>query len=147
MLGTICVMTLPQYKPHPERNDRIESAKLAIEAIVPLELYPAHKKELLSVCLWKITEADGKMNVRYWSQDATQSPISILQHEHVHERRELIHRLLNGEAVESVVVDAVACIVTKDEHAILGKSKKLGWERYCDVGIRVFDSKNQEWIK
>jgi len=136
-------MTLPEYKPHPERTDRIESAKLAIEAIVPLGLYPAHKKELLSVCLWKITEADGKMKVRYWSEGARSTAKSNLQHEHVHERRELVERLLSGE---SVIVDAIACIVTKEEHVTLGKSPKSGWERYHDAGIRVYDSEKKVWV-
>ena len=117
----------------------------AIEAIIPLDLYPAHKKELLSVCLWKITEADGKMKVRYWSEEATSSAKSDLQHEHVHERRELIERLLKGEQIESVINDAIACIVTKKEHLILGKSGMSGWDRYLDTGIRVYDSKEQVW--
>ncbi len=51
---------LPIYKPHPDRDMRISSAILAIQHIAPLNLYLAHKKELLSVCIWKITEADGK---------------------------------------------------------------------------------------
>ena len=132
-------MNLPQYKPHPEREARIASAKEAMSAIVPLALYPAHKRELLGVCLWKITEADGKLKVRYWSEGALTAVKKDLRHEHVYERKKLISRLLSGEAIESVVSDAIACIVTKREHESLSASEKSGWERYVDVGIRVFD--------
>ena len=138
-------MTLPKYKPHPDREDRIQSARDAISAIAPLNLYPAHKKELLSVCIWKITEADGKLNVRYWSEGAISAAKKELRHEHVFERRELVERLLAGESTDTVVSDAIACIVTKQEHNQLGASVKSGWERYLDAGIRVFDTETQSW--
>ena len=140
-------MNLPQYKPHPEREARIASAKEAMSAIVPLALYPAHKRELLSVCLWKITEADGKLKVRYWSEGALTAAKKDLRHEHVYERKKLISRLLSGEAIESVVSDAIACIVTKREHESLSANEKSGWERYVDVGIRVFDADIQDWCR
>ena len=52
----------PEYKKHKDHEKKIKSAITAIKAILPLELYLAHKKELLSICIWKITEADGKYN-------------------------------------------------------------------------------------
>lgn len=131
------------YREHKDRNKRIQSAIVAIRAILPLDLYPAHKRELLGVCIWKITEADGKKKVRYWSEGATSSEPSNLQHEHVHERKELISRLLNNEAVDLVVKDAVACMVTKEEHYLLGSSNSSGWQRYKDTGIKVFDTKDK----
>ena len=136
---------MPEYREHKDRNKRIESAIIAIKALLPLELYPAHKRELLGVCIWKITEADGKMKVRYWSEGSISNEKAKLQHEHVHERKELIIRLLNGEAVELVVKDAIACMVTKEEHLVLGKSSSLGWQRYKEQGIKVFDAKDQRW--
>ena len=135
----------PSYAEHKDRDVRISSAITAIEAILPLALYPAHKKELLSICIWKITEADGKKKLRYWSKGAIDNESSELQHEHVHERKELISRLLSGEAVELVVADAVACMVTKKEHSQLRASKSLGWLRYKESGIRVYDAKEQQW--
>jgi len=135
----------PTYVKHKDHEVRIHSAVTAIEAILPLDLYPSHKKELLSVCIWKITEADGKAKVRYWSEGAIENNNSKLQHEHVHERQELIARLLSGEAVNSVVADAVACIVTKEEHTKLGSASNHGWQRYKDTGIRVYDAKEQQW--
>ena len=64
------------------------------------------------------------MKVRYGSEGSISNEKARLQHEHVHERKELISRLLNGEAVELVVKDAIACMVTKEEHLALGKSLK-----------------------
>jgi len=137
---------IPIHKEHKDRDARIKSAITAIEAILPLTLYEAHKKELLGICIWKITEADGKnkKKLRYWSGGAMDNESSKLQHEHVHERKELISRLLSGEAVESVVADAVACLVTKEEHSRLGASKNSGWLRK-ECGIRVYDRKEQQW--
>ena len=133
------------YKPHREREARIKSAVAAISALLPLDLYPAHKKELISVCLWKITEADGKLNVQYWSEGALSADKKELRHEHVYERRELIQRLLDGETPESVVCNAIACIVTREEHKLLSESEESGWNRYSDANVRVFDIKKQEW--
>jgi len=135
----------PNYVEHKDRAPRIRSAITAIEAIVPLDLYPAHKKELLSVCIWKVTEADGKSKVRYWSEGAVENQSAKLQHEHVHERKELITRLLSGESVRSVIADAVACMVTIEEHGKLGASSELGWQRYKEAGIRVYDAKEKQW--
>ena len=141
-------MNLPKYKPHKDREKRIESAIMAINALLPLDLYLSHKKELLSTCIWKITEANGKHNLCFWSEGAT---ISIskkdLRHEHVFERKELISRLLSGEDTKLVVKDAIACLVTKDEHIALTASKKSGWKRYKDCNIKVFNSDKHEWIE
>ncbi len=138
-------MDRPTYSRHPEHDVRITSAKNAITALLPLDLYPAHKRELLSICLWKITEADGKKKVRYWSEGAINSQNSKLHHEHVHERRELIQRLLNGENIEIVLTDAVACMVTEQEHHILSKSAEKGWQRYKHSNIKVYDALTQKW--
>ncbi len=135
----------PVYSEHKDRAVRIRSAITAIKAITQLDLYLAHKKELLSVCIWKITEADGKTKVRYWSEGAVKNREAKLQHEHVHERKELIARLLSGEDVDSVVADAIACMVTKEEHQLLCASSSIGWKRYQDAGIKVYDSKNKQW--
>lgn len=140
-------MNLPKYSPHKDREKRIESAIMAINALLPLDLYLSHKKELLSTCIWKITEADGKYNLYFWSEGAISAHHKDLRHEHIFERKELISRLLSGEDAELVVQDAIACLVTKDEHIALTASKKSGWKRYKDCGINVFNSDKQEWIE
>ena len=139
-------MQYPIYVPHRDRKLRIDSAKTAINAILPLDLYPAHKRELLSVCIWKLTEADGKSKVRYWSQGALEDLNQKLHHEHVHERKELISRLLAGENVELVAAEAVACMVTPSEHRILTKCSALGWDRYREASIKVYDSAEGCWL-
>jgi hypothetical protein len=139
------ISSLPVFKPHADRHDRINSAKLAIRTILPLDLYAAHKKELLSVCIWKITQADGKAKVRFWSEGALGSDKKELRHEHVFERKELIQRLLEGEEIELVLSDAIACMVTKPEHLLLGKIQASGWVRYEKAGIRVYDSLENQW--
>lgn len=139
------ISSLPVFKAHADRQARINSAKLAIGAILPLDLYVAHKKELLSICIWKITQADGKAKVRFWSEGALESDKKELRHEHVFERKELIRRLLEGEEIELVLSDAIACIVTKHEHLLLGKIQASGWLRYEKAGIRVYDSLENQW--
>lgn len=132
------------YKRNPDRFARIESAIIAIKSIIPLELLDAHKRELLGVCIWKITEADGKWNVRFRSEKALSSSDN-LRHEHVYERKHLIDRLISGESVESVIRDAIACVVTKDEHLVLSRQTSSGWDRYREAKIKVFDLEESRW--
>lgn len=143
----------PCYKPHKHGAARRQSAIIALRALLPLPLLAAHKRELLGVCLWKITEADGKFNVRFWSEKA----IAIAQknansasrrgliHEHVYTRKALIARLLGGEAIEAVAADAVACIITAQEHKLLSSAAAAapaaaadGWARYTAANIKVY---------
>lgn len=135
------------YVSHPDRETRIRSATTAILAILALDLYPAHKRELLSVCIWKLTEADGKWNVRYWSEQALHAAKSELRHEHVYERRDLIERLLAGGRIEDVVALAVPCLVTVNEHKTLTRdgADEVGWDRYRKASIRVYDLEQNSW--
>lgn len=133
------------YKPLPERLVRTRSAATAINAITTLDILEIHKRELLSVCIWKITEAEGKWNVRFRSEKALTNPAD-LRHEHVYERKHLIDRLLAGESVETVIEDAIACIVTKEEHRALSRIISSGWDRYRGAGIRVFDLQESCWV-
>jgi hypothetical protein len=135
------------YHPRPHRDREIESARHAMEGIVSLDILHRHKKELLSVCIWKITEADGKWNVRYWSAGAVESDKRNWTHEHVYARSLLADRLLEGEDSQRVVADAVACIVTREEHAALGRVEGSGWERYRRAGLHVFDAVNGRWLE
>ena len=142
-------MPEPRYVPHRDRHRRIDSAIAAIKAILPIDLYPAHKRELLDVCIWKLTEADGKHNTRYWSEGALNAGKPSWRHEHVFERNQLIAELLAGEDVDRVCDRAVACVVTIDEHRALGAAPDdvKGWDRYRSAGIRVFDAQAGEWIE
>lgn len=136
----------PIYKEHKDHDRRIESAKTIINTLVSLDIYFPHQKELISNALWKITEADGKYKLRYWSEGSLSDIQSNWHHEHVHERKALVSRLLSGEMIDDVIKDVIACIVTRDEHKKLNQSKSQGWARYLDMSIRVYDSKEKVWL-
>ena len=137
------------FRPHPEADERVRSAVLAIKSILPLDLYPAHKRELLSVCLWKLTEAEsrGKYNLRFQTPAALEAPRSEKQHEHVVERKSIVDALLASPGeTDKILEGAVGCTVTKDEHRRLSALSRErpdleGWDRYRAAGIRVLDLK------
>ena len=59
----------------------------------------------------------------------------------MHERAALVARLLaEGTDVEAVLASAEACVVTKDEHRLLGSALGIfGWQRYAYVGLHPID--------
>ncbi len=83
-------MQLPEYKPHKDKDKRIKSAITAIKALVALDLYPAHKKNFLSNCIWKITVADGthKHKIRFRSIESLEKD-KDLRHDHVYTKKSL----------------------------------------------------------
>ena len=137
------------YRPHPDRDDRLASAIRAAEALVNLDLYPAHKRELLSICVWKVTEIDGKQNLRFVSRGAVEASVGeSLEHEHVFPRKGMVDEMMGGKPVAEVLKDAVACLVTKSEHEQLtretrGNPDLVGWARYEKAGIEVIDRLSQ----
>lgn len=135
-----------KYQPHPDAHLRRESAIRAAQAILALDLYPLHKRKFLSVCIWKMTEADGKYTTRYQTRQAWGADHSELAHEHVYRMKLLIDRLLQSpKNVESILREAVVCTVTRDEHRLLCDLDRTtpqadGWERYRVAGIDVIDT-------
>jgi hypothetical protein len=135
------------YRTHPDAAKRIESAIIAAKAIVRLDLYPAHKRELLSICIWKMTEAApmSKYQTRYRSRATRSASESELAHDHVYQRKSLIDAMINEpDSVEQVLRQAVACVVTRPEHDALTRISREfpnldGWERYERAGIDVVD--------
>ena len=137
-------------KSFQERADakaRLKSAITAMRAILQLSILPAHKRELLSVCLWKVTEASGsKYQTRFRSKKSLKTLRKEWQHEHVYQRRFLVDRLMkNPRSLQSVVTTAVGCVVTKEEHIRLSaasrKNSKLdGWARYRAARVPVIDT-------
>jgi hypothetical protein len=137
---------LPSYVPHPEREVRIRSAVSAIKALLPLDLYARHKQELISLCLCKITEVDGKWNTRYRTQAATsERSASNLRHEHVFSRRALVERLLESPTrLDGILRSVIGCVVTTKEHALLKVFSHKhtdvdGWRRFEKAGLKVLD--------
>ena len=135
------------YRTHPDADERIRSATAAAKAIVRLDLYPAHKRELLSICIWKITEAApiSKYQTRYRSRATESAPESELAHDHVYQRKSLNDAMIkNPESVDQVLRTAVACVVTRSEHDALTRISREfpdldGWERYKRAGIEIVD--------
>jgi len=135
----------PPFRRRPDAEARIQSALHAIRCILAAEsVLPEHKTELLSICLWKITEAEGfgKYETRFVSTGSLDRPASGLAHDHVHERAKLVRGLLDGSlSVEALREHAIACTVSRDEHHLLGSVPKQldGWDRYRAAGIAVID--------
>ncbi len=145
-------MKLPEYKQHKDHDAIINGAYFAIKSLLALDLDTKLKRELIDVCIWKITEVDGKYHTRYRSEGSLHiTDRSKLHHEHVVERRDLIDALLdNPGSYKSILDTAVGCVVTREEHALLTSlSKKTpslhGWARYKAANIKVYDlmSKNE----
>ena len=83
---------------------------------------PAHKLELLSICLWKVTEAEGgKYGTRFRSRAALEAPRRQLAHEHVEERGKLARLLLkHPHRLEEVIPRAIGCDVVRLHGAVDG---------------------------
>lgn len=122
----------------------IESATLAIEGCLTLPIRERHKRDIISGLLWKITESRGKYTTRYRSKAALEAAAEVkLQHEHVFTRKDLTDRIIaEPERAREILRDAVACVVTVDEHRRLSRisSAFRGWDRYTEAGIGVIDT-------
>ena len=140
-------ISMEQFNRHPDCERRVESAKRAIRALLGADLYPAHLRELLSTCLWKITEAEGrsKYKTRYRSRASLDQDRKSLHHEHVVERKKMIDELIaRPHDVDEIVASAVGCVVTRDEHRSLTEISRArpeleGWARYEAAGVVVID--------
>jgi hypothetical protein len=136
------------FRRHLDADARASSARRAIAALLPLDLYPAHKRELLSICLWKLSEADGlsKYRTRFCSRRALKADRAELAHEHVFERRKMVEQLISGtSSLEQIAMRAVGCTVTRKEHARLSAISRRrpdldGWDRYRAARVRVIDT-------
>jgi hypothetical protein len=149
-------MRLPafaEFMPHPDARKRIESALNAVRALLAADLIDAHKRELLSVCIWKLSLAEGKSKytTRFMSAASSGRIARHLAHEHVHERAKLVSALLSGAlAPDNLSALAVACTVTRDEHVRLTAVGKVdpsidGWERYRIASVAVIDCAQACW--
>lgn len=134
------------FRRHRDADERKRSAIHAAKAILELDLYPSHKRQLLRVALWKLTEAEGdhKYRTRYRTQKALDS--TDLQHDHVVQQAILLNALCaHPESADALLECAVACTVTVPEHESLTEHSRLnqgvdGWKRYEDLGLIVVDT-------
>jgi hypothetical protein len=107
------------WVPHPKGDERRRSAvNVARLALSAEDILPEHRHWLLSVAVWKYTEADGKWNPRFRSRAALGvTDKRRLNHEHVFPRRWLRERMLaEPDRYREIMAMAVACLVTRDEH-------------------------------
>jgi hypothetical protein len=149
-------MRLPAFAaftPHPDARKRIESALNAVRAVLSADLIDAHQRELLSVCIWKLSLAEGKSKyaTRFASAASSGRAVSHLAHEHVHERAKIVSALLSGTLTpDSLEARVIACTVTREEHVRLtavGRADRTldGWDRYRIASVAVVDRARMCW--
>jgi len=139
------------FTEHKNSTARLQSAVELIKLLLQPNprILPEHRQELLSIALWKITEAESthKHRTRFCSRAVFVAPDCECRHDHVFQRAVMVQDLLHaGPAdVEGILKNAIACTITKDEHLSLNAYAHLdGWERYRAAGIAVIDSKTGE---
>jgi len=140
------------YVPGGSVEERRSSAlQLVSQTLAMSGVILVHQREMLSIGLWKWTEAAGvspnpKYNIRFVSDGARDFGTKVkIQHEHVWTRKWIIDRLLARPGWSETDLTGfleqygVACVVTESEHARLGAVKEQGWARYVAAGIGVWD--------
>ena len=106
-------MNLPEYSKHKDHDEIIASAYLAVKTILHTPLYPRHKRDLIDICIWKISEVDGKYRTRFMSLGAVQDYMrGDLRHEHVVERKKLVDELIDNpddyeKILDNIVIHAM----------------------------------------
>lgn len=143
------------FKPHPQSDGRKRSAIILIKYLLRKknpDVLAVHRRELLSILLWKITLAESsKCKARLRTQGATSSSKKIkLEHDHVFQRAKMIAALEKAalQEVDGILKNAVGCVVTKKEHARLSEfdNKYHGWDRYRKARLTVIDTETGERV-
>ncbi len=134
----------------------LRSAEEVIKCIICNEkVLDKHKKGVISLMIWMVTERYGKYNTRYRSEK-TKEMICWnrgMRHEHINGRKGLICDMLkNPKKISVILENAIACVVTKEEHEILNKIDKnkpnlKGWERYKEAKIKVYDMQMNKFLE
>jgi hypothetical protein len=140
--------------------EKIRSAKNTIKQILKMNgIDISHKKIFLSLMIWLITEAYGKHNTDYYSEEVKKikkrtgkiPKIGVI-HEHIYRRKYLVDRLLSSpNKAEEILKEAIACLVTKKEDSKLTKIDKTkeaeGFNRYKEAGIEINEnlSRYDKW--
>lgn len=115
------------------------------------EIVLSHKREILSIALWKMTEADShKLGCRYRSAGVLGIEITPIQHEHVITRESMVTNMIDGGdpgRCAEIMETALGCLVTKAEHERLTKLERShpdlsGWERYREAAVVVYDTQD-----
>ena len=103
-----------KFRIHERAEARARSAKLLISLLLQetLEIVPEHRRELLNIALWKLTEAEGthKHRTRFCSEAALSSPKENLRHDHVFQRAPMVRSLMmsSPDQIDTILARAVA---------------------------------------
>lgn len=132
------------------------SAKNAIEHILLFNnVSEEHKKKLIDLLIWIISEAEGKYKIPHVSDGVVQieksstskkEKIKNLRFEHVYKRENLKNQILSKEInAETLIERSIGCLVTLQEHSALHALNEYpeidGWQRYEKAKIKVFERK------
>jgi hypothetical protein len=143
------------FKPHLQSEARKLSAITLIKYLLAKkdkpEVLSAHRRELLDVPLWKITEAESsKYKTRFQSQGALDCGRKAkLRHDHVFQRSKMIAALEKAapHEVDDILEIAIGCTVTIGENTHLSEfDEEYGWERYRKAGVMVIDTQTGERV-
>lgn len=142
------------YQRHANATQHVASALCAARAILDSEAMPVHRRELLGICLWKLSEAAGlsKYATRCVSLAALDRPVKELAHEHVYERAKLVRLLMSGcLALDELADFAIACVVLRTQHRVLSaiscaQPSLDGWARYRAASVAVIDRERKCWL-
>lgn len=144
------------YAPYPDAAATIASAaRLATIAVDDAVMLQRHRKHLLKLAQWYVTEADGKWRTRFRSSlvlSLAQQHIAAgefvpgvsdvsVNHEHVYGRAAMADKMLAGEQIADTLALCIGCVVTVGEHQRLTNlpANVHGWARYQHAGVEVRD--------
>lgn len=143
----------PYARAEAAQSKFVSARELVGIALRETAMLRAHRKHLLKLAQWWVTEADGKWRTRFRSarvielaHDQPESQVSI-NHEHVYGRAELAERMLEDPSQVAAILElCVGCIVTVEEHRVLSAQRGVqGWDRYRAAGVRVLDTAAHGW--
>ena len=141
------------FELHRDHEARRRSAVILIKHLLSEknpEILPAHRRELLKILLFKITEAEcqHKHKTRFQSDQALCCGNSKnLRHDHVYQRVKMAAILENAaqEEIDGILKTAIGCTVTTEENVRLAKFDcEYGWERYRKAGIKAKNPETNE---
>lgn len=151
-----------RYEPAKDAEEVVASAKTLAKVVLRSRLLDKHKKHILSVVQWLISEVDGKYTTRYRSKKVVdlankylqssgkkvearrlkdikrKAHGELIQHEHVNTRKYITNEIMeNPDRVDSILDQVIGCVVSKSEHGKLRK-RGTGWARYRNR-VPVYD--------
>jgi hypothetical protein len=75
--------------------------------------------------------------------------VADFRQEHVTPRKKAEAEILGAaseDEVQAILAGLVVCAVTLEEHNRLDHGTLIGWDRYRDAGVRVWDGLEKKWL-